>query len=93
MRVHDLRGTFVTLSLANGKSEAWISDRTGHKSSTMINRYKRTARTFAELQSGELESLDVAIPELSIAPRLPHGVSKYAKSMASPAGFEPASLP
>src|SRR5262249_45300894 len=44
-RVHDLRGTFVTLNLAAGKSESWISDRTGHKSSQMIALYKRTART------------------------------------------------
>jgi integrase len=30
LRAHDLRGTFVTLGLANGKTETWISDRTGH---------------------------------------------------------------
>jgi integrase len=29
-RAHDLRGTFVTLALANGKSETWVADRTGH---------------------------------------------------------------
>lgn len=29
IRVHDLRGTFVTVSLANGRSESWIADRTG----------------------------------------------------------------
>jgi integrase len=34
-RVHDLRGTFVTLSLANGKTETWVADRTGHTSSQM----------------------------------------------------------
>src|SRR5204862_7470897 len=34
-RVHDLRGTFVTLSLANGRSETWVADRTGHTSSQM----------------------------------------------------------
>lgn len=49
IRVHDLRGTFVTVALANGKTEAWISDRTGHRSSQMIAKYKRTARTFGEL--------------------------------------------
>jgi integrase len=41
LRAHDLRATFVTLSLAQGKSEAWITDRTGHKSSQVIYRYKR----------------------------------------------------
>ncbi|HEY2409172.1 MAG TPA: hypothetical protein VGI10_24375 [Polyangiaceae bacterium] len=44
IRGHDLRATFVTIHLANGKSEAWISDRTGHKSSQMIARYRRLAR-------------------------------------------------
>ena len=62
MRVHDLRGTLVTVHLANGKSEAWISDRTGHKSSAMINRYKRTARTFAELPTGDLERSTLRSP-------------------------------
>lgn len=38
LRVHGLRGTFVTLSLANGKMETWVQDRTGHASSVMINR-------------------------------------------------------
>lgn len=73
IRVHDLRGTFVTLELAAGRSESWIADRTGHRSSTMINHYKRTARTFAELQSGELEPLDQAIPELRLATDWPRG--------------------
>src|SRR5450432_512707 len=57
IRVHDLRGTFVTVSLANGKSEAWVSDRTGHRSSQMINNYKRTARSFMELEAGQLAPL------------------------------------
>jgi integrase len=90
IRVHDLRGTFVTVSLANGRSESWISDRTGHRSSVMIARYKRTARTFDELQTGELASLDTAIPEL-IGHALATDSANYRKSMASPAGFEPAS--
>src|SRR5688572_13496517 len=49
IRVHDLRGTFVTLALAGGRSETWVSDRTGHKSSVMINRYRRAARNAGEL--------------------------------------------
>jgi hypothetical protein len=48
-----------------GKSEAWIGDRTGHRSSIMINRYKRSARTAAELGLGPLHPLDAAIPELA----------------------------
>ena len=38
LRAHDLRGTFVTLALAAGRTEAWVTDRTGHKSSKMIYR-------------------------------------------------------
>ncbi len=65
--LHDLRATFITVAMANGRSEGWIMDRTGHTTSAMLNRYRRRARTFAEAQLGELTPLDVAIPEL--APR------------------------
>jgi len=65
LRVHDLRGTFVTLNLAAGKSETWVADRTGHTSSIMINRYRRTARLASELALGELKPLDLAIPDLT----------------------------
>jgi hypothetical protein len=44
IRVHDHRASFVTLALACGRSESWVADRTGHRSSAMIARYKRTAR-------------------------------------------------
>jgi integrase len=71
IRVHDLRATFVTVSLANGKTETWVADRTGHRSSAMINRYRRAARTWAELALGSLAPLDEAIPELSLPPPLP----------------------
>ncbi len=61
IRVHDLRATFVTLSLAAGRSETWVADRTGHRSSVMINAYRRAARTAAELGLGELAPLDAAL--------------------------------
>ena len=67
IRAHDLRGTFVTVALANGKTEAWVADRTGHRSSQMINTYRRTARTYAELGLGELAPMVEAIPELAEA--------------------------
>ncbi|MBX3185683.1 MAG: tyrosine-type recombinase/integrase [Labilithrix sp.] len=72
LRVHDLRGTFVTIALANGATESWIADRTGHKSSAMINRYKRTARTVMELGLGKLRPMIDTIPELAaLKPREP----------------------
>jgi integrase len=65
IRGHDLRATFVTIHLAIGKTETWIADRTGHKSTTMIARYRRQARTHADLNLGELTPLSAAIPELA----------------------------
>ena len=50
IRVHDLRATFITLALANNRTETWVQDRTGHKSSVMVNRYRRQARQANELQ-------------------------------------------
>lgn len=64
IRIHDLRATFVTLSLAAGKSESWVQDRTGHTSTLMIARYRRASRTVAELGLGSLAPLDEAIPEV-----------------------------
>lgn len=61
IRLHDLRATFVTVSLATGRTETWIADRTGHRSSAMINTYRRLARTHAELAQGALAPLDEAL--------------------------------
>jgi integrase len=80
-RVHDLRGTFVTLSLANGKTETWVADRTGHTTSEMINRYRRAARSATELGLGALQPLDQAIPEL----RLPSDCPEASDTGPAPA--------
>ncbi len=64
LRAHDLRATFVTLALASGRTEAWVTDRTGHKSSAMVYRYKRQARLAADLGLTWLAPLGEAIPEL-----------------------------
>jgi integrase len=65
INVHDLRGTFVTIALATGKTEGWISRRTGHRSSAMIAKYRRRAENLAEAKAGELRPLVEAIPELA----------------------------
>jgi len=65
IRLHDLRATFVTISLATGNTETFVADRTGHKSSVMINRYRRAARHAAEVGLGSLGPLDELIPELA----------------------------
>lgn len=51
IRVHDLRATRGAGG-ANGKSEAWVADRTGHTTSAMINRYRRAAWSATELGLG-----------------------------------------
>jgi hypothetical protein len=63
--VHDLRVAFVTVALANGKSEAWVTDRTGHKTSDMVAKYRRKARSVAEMQLGAFQPLYLAVPELA----------------------------
>jgi integrase len=67
VRLHDLRATFITIKLANGRTETWIADRTGHRSSGQINKYRRGARTFAELGLGDLAPMDKLIPEFRSA--------------------------
>jgi len=93
LRVHDLRATFVTVSLANGKTETWVADRTGHRSSVMINRYRRAARTWTELALGPLQSLDEAIADLRLPHGLPHASEVKTQTIASNhaerEGFEP----
>jgi integrase len=83
LRLHDLRATFVTLSLAAGRSEAWVTDRTGHKSSQMVSAYARQARTWAEAELGALGALDELLPELA-SPAAKRGAKGPA---ATPAGL------
>jgi hypothetical protein len=63
IRLHDLRASFVSVNLALGKSEAWIMDRTGHRTSDMLQKYRRAARNWTELNLGTFTPLDEAIPE------------------------------
>jgi integrase len=57
LRAHDMRATFVTVSLAEGRPEHWVRDRTAHKSTAMIDRYRRAARQWVELKLGGLGPL------------------------------------
>jgi hypothetical protein len=60
LRAHDLRASFVTIALANGRSASWVKDRTG-QGLTTIERYRRQASTAAELKLGDWTPLDVAL--------------------------------
>jgi integrase len=51
----------VTVAFANGCSESWVADRTGHRSSQMLARYNRQARTHTELDLGDWLPLDAAL--------------------------------
>lgn len=66
LRFHDLRATFVTWAKRAGKGDGWISDRTGHLSPGMIERYSRAARTLADLHMEPFPELAEAIPELTL---------------------------
>jgi hypothetical protein len=90
LRARDLRATFVTIALALGKTEAWISDRTEHHSHEMVAAYARKARPW-NLGLGPLGDL---IPELAgtepsarIAPRLPPTLTIPASSNGRTADF------
>ena len=61
--IHGLRHSFVTRSLATGKTEDWVRLRTGHKSNELW-RYREVARSLEELELGDVLPLDLAIPEL-----------------------------
>jgi integrase len=65
LRFHDLRATFVTWAKRAGKGDGWISDRTGHVTPAMIDRYSRAARTLADLRIEPFPDLTSAIPELA----------------------------
>ena len=66
LRAHDFRASFVTVSLAQGRSEAWVMDRTGHMSSQMLQKYRRLVRGHQEQNLGTFVPLSDAIPELSV---------------------------
>jgi integrase len=53
VRAHDLRASFITVALANDKSEKWITDRTGPTTSSQLRNYHRAARFVAELELGD----------------------------------------
>lgn len=61
LRAHDLRATFCTLALADGRSDQWVMQRTGHTTSAMLERYRRPARSVRELELGWFAPLPAAL--------------------------------
>jgi integrase len=64
LRFHDLRTTFVTWAMREGRGDGWIGDRTGHLTTKMRERYARAARTLADLNYAPFPDISRAIPEL-----------------------------
>jgi integrase len=66
IRFHDGRATFCTWARRAGKSDTWITERTGHTPmSDMVKRYTRMAQTLADLRYEPFPDVTMAIPELA----------------------------
>jgi len=78
---HDPRASFITVALANGRTETSVMDCMAHESSTMINRYRWAACSLAELRAGDLTPLELAIPH-------PSATAKQARKRAQTVGQE-----
>lgn len=68
IRFHDLRATFVTWALRQGRGKFWVQDRTGHLTEEQMTRYQRAARTLADLKILPFPDITSAIPELATLP-------------------------
>jgi integrase len=64
VNLHGLRSLFVTCSIASGRPDSYIRQRTGHRSEAMIDTYTGPADIFRALGTTSLTPLDEAIPEL-----------------------------
>ncbi len=65
---HSFRRSFVTRALASGRTEDWVRQRTGHRSTELL-RYRQDASSLAELDLGEVRELHHALPEFCQAVR------------------------
>ena len=97
IRCHDLRATFVTVSLACGKPESFVTAKTGHKSSTEVNNYRRLAQTFADVGALAFANMADTIPEIRDAISAPSngshggtdgGIKTFERRPTSPKGHK-----
>lgn len=83
--VHSLRSTFCTVALACGATETYVMDRSGHKSSSILNRhYRKQGRHFAELDLGDLQPLDEL---LGVRHGVRHNLEQESESMMESEGI------
>jgi len=72
---HAFRHSFTTRSLANGKTDDWVRQRTGHTTDQLMT-YRESAKSLEELSLGDVLPLSEALPEMRRAARRsarPHG--------------------
>jgi len=81
VRAHDLRGLFVTVNLAQGRSDTWVMERTLHKTRSMVDLYRRKVAHFRK--HGPIVPAISAVPELAAlqkpTQRLPHALPLEAR--------------
>jgi hypothetical protein len=79
------RATFVTLALRAGAPERWVTDRTGHASQSMMERYNRMAQESRDTVRAWLRPLDEALgEELGIEPLSEAFVAPWLQGLGAP---------
>lgn len=58
LRLHDLRATFCTVGVFDGRTERQLRERTGHLTQSEFERYVRQAKTAPEREHGWFSPLD-----------------------------------
>jgi integrase len=79
---HCFRRSLVTRSLANGVSEDWVRQRTGHTTDE-LRRYRQAAQSLAELSIGDVDPLIAALPELDREPVAPTPPTALSSSVST----------
>lgn len=80
LRVHDLRGSFVTIALANGCNEDWVMQRTGHTTSAMLAKYRRQVDYARDAEMTWWQPLDKCLTGQAAPPEgVARGVARRVK--------------
>ena len=77
---HAFRHSFTTRCLANGKTDDWVRQRTGHTTDQLMT-YREQAKSLEELSLGELTPLNEVLPEMR---RRAKGSARHRGSEAGP---------
>jgi hypothetical protein len=87
------RATFVTLALRAGAPMHWVTDRTGHATDEMVERYTRMAREGRDTERAWLRALDELLgPELGLEPLTDRYVAPWLQGLPVAAAEQSATL-